>query len=63
VFIVQAKPSEPEGIMKVVKDTREAALQTANDFVNQGAPFVTITADGRVYTAEEFALSIINDAR
>jgi hypothetical protein len=37
-------------------------LQTANDFVNQGAPFVTITADGRVYTAEEFALSI-NDAR
>jgi hypothetical protein len=47
--------------MKVVKDTREAELQTANDFLNQGAPFVTITADGRVYTAEEFALSIIND--
>ena len=24
-------------------------------------PFVTIVADGRVYTAEEFALTVIND--
>jgi hypothetical protein len=24
-------------------------------------PFVTIVADGRVYTVEEFALTIIND--
>jgi hypothetical protein len=24
-------------------------------------PFVTIVADGRVYTAEEFAVTVIND--
>jgi hypothetical protein len=48
VFIVQAKPREPEGIIKVGKDTREEALQTANDFLNQGVLFVTIIADGRV---------------
>jgi hypothetical protein len=62
LFIVQAKPREPEGIVKVVKDTREEALQAANDFLNQGMPFVTIVADGRVYTAEEFALTVINAA-
>ncbi len=39
--------------MKVVKDTRWEALKTANDFLNQEIPFVTIIADGRVYTAEE----------
>jgi hypothetical protein len=60
VFIVQAKPREPEGIVKVTKTTRRDALEAANDFLNQGIPFVTIVADGRVYTAEEFALTIIN---
>lgn len=60
VFFVQAKPRDPEGIMKVTKASREAALQAANDFLNQGMPFVTIVADGRVYTADEFALTIIN---
>src|SRR4051794_20566669 len=60
VFIVQGKPREPEGIVKVTKATREDALQAANDFLNQGMPFVTIVADGRVYTVEEFALTIIN---
>ena len=29
--------------------------------MDQGMPFVTIVADGRVYTAEEFALTVIND--
>jgi hypothetical protein len=48
VFIVQAKPREPEGIMKVTKASREDALQAANNFLNQGMPFVTIVADGRV---------------
>jgi hypothetical protein len=60
VFIVQAKPREPEGIVKVTRTTRRDALEAANDFLNQGIPFVTIVADGRVYTAEEFALTIIN---
>ena len=59
VFIVQGKPREPEGIIKVTKDTRKDALETANDFLNQGIPFVTIIADGRVYTVEEFAMTII----
>jgi hypothetical protein len=62
VFIVQAKPREPEGIVKVVRQTREEALAAAKDFLDQGMPFVTIVADGRVYTAEEFALTVINDA-
>jgi hypothetical protein len=60
VFIVQGKPREPEGIVKVTKTTRRDALEAANDILNQGIPFVTIVADGRVYTAEEFALTIIN---
>jgi len=60
VFIVQAKPREPEGIIKVTKASRKEALQAASDFQNQGMPFVTIVADGRVYTAEEFALTVMN---
>jgi len=50
VFIVQGKPREPEGIVKVTRATRKDALQTANEFLNQGIPFVTIIADGRVDT-------------
>ena len=63
MFIVQGKPREPEGIVKVTKDTRTDALETANDFLNRGFPFVTIVGDGRVYTVEEFALTIISGAR
>ena len=44
----------------VTKATREDALATAKDFLDQGMPFVTVVADGRVYTVEEFALTIIN---
>jgi hypothetical protein len=62
VYIVQGKPREPEGIVKITKTTRKDALETAMDFLNQGIPFVTIIADGRVYTAEEFAVTIINGA-
>ena len=61
VFIVQGKPREAEGIVKVVKASREDALQTAKDFLEQGLPFVTIIGDGCVYTVEEFALTVIND--
>ena len=42
VFIVQGKPREPEGIAKVIKGTRQEALQAANNFLNHGMPFVTI---------------------
>jgi hypothetical protein len=61
VFIVQGKPREAEGIVKVVKDSRADALQTAKDFLDQGLPFVTIIGDGHIYTIEEFALTIINE--
>ena len=61
MFIVQGKPREPEGIIKVVKETRSDALATANEFFKQGMPFVTVIADGRVYTAEEFAQTLQND--
>ena len=61
MFIVQGKPREAEGIVKVIKDTRHHALQAAKDFLDQGLPFVSIIGDGRVYTIEEFALTIIND--
>jgi hypothetical protein len=58
MFIVQGKSREPAGIVKVTKASRREALETANDFQNQGMPFVTIIGDGRVYTAEEFALTV-----
>ncbi len=43
-----------------IADVAPKALEMANDFLNQGFPFVTIVGDGRVYTAQEFALTIIN---
>jgi hypothetical protein len=61
VFIVQGKPREAEGIVKVVKETRDAALRAAQDFLDGGLPFVTIIGDGRVYSIEEFAVTIINN--
>ena len=61
MFIVQAKPREPEGIIKVVKETRSDALATANEFFKQGMSFVTVIADGRVYSAEEFARTLEKD--
>ncbi|MGC2810455.1 MAG: hypothetical protein WA303_08740 [Bradyrhizobium sp.] len=60
MYIVQGKPREAEGIVKVVKEGRSDALQIAKEFLDQGLPFVTIIGDGRVYTVEEFALTIIN---
>jgi hypothetical protein len=62
-FIVQGKPREPEGIVKVIRQTRKEALETANDFLNEGFPFVTIVGDGRVYTVKEFATTVGNDER
>jgi hypothetical protein len=60
MFIVQGKSREPAGIVKVTKASRQEALETASGFQNQGLPFVTIIGDGRVYTAEEFALTLAN---
>jgi hypothetical protein len=59
-FIVQGKPWEPQGIERVVKDTRPEALESASDLLERGFPFVTVVGDGRVYTVEEFALTVIN---
>ena len=61
MFIIQGKPREPEGIVKVTKTSRADALKAALEFLDQGMPLVTIVADGRVYTAEEFAVTVIND--
>ena len=60
LFIVQGKPREPEGIEKATADSREEALETASDFLNRGFPFVTVVADGRVYTVDEFAMTVVN---
>jgi hypothetical protein len=60
VFIVEGKPRELGGAVRVTKATRKDALETARDFLNQGIPFVTIIVDDCVYTVEEFALTIIN---
>ena len=62
VFIVQGKPRSPEGILKVIKQTRQEAMQAATDLIENGMAFVTIIAEGRVYTIEEFARTIA-DAR
>lgn len=55
MFIVQGKPRAPEGIVKRVEATREKALEAGMDFQGDGFPFVTIVADGKVYTLDEFA--------
>ena len=61
-FIVQGKPREPEGIVKVVAETRPEALHAARDLLNQGLVVVTVIGDGRVYTVEEFVLTFVNQA-
>lgn len=48
VFIVQGKPRKPEGIIKVVKETRREALEAARDPLENGMVIVTVIADGRV---------------
>ena len=60
MFIVQGKSNDLAGSKKVIRDTCEDALETANDFLAQGIPTVTIEAGGRVYTAAEFALTFLD---
>jgi len=50
-------PSDP---IAAAKATRKDALETANDFLDQGIPVVTIEEDGRTYTSQEFALTVMN---
>jgi hypothetical protein len=61
MFIVRGKPREPDEI-KQVTATRKAALEAAIDLANQGIVLIAIVgvADGRIYTAEELATTIIN---
>ena len=47
MFIVQGKPRAPEGIIKVIKETRPAALEAARDLLDHGMVIVTIIGDGR----------------
>jgi hypothetical protein len=49
-----------DGTINVVRDTREDALETANDFLAQDMPIVTIENNGRIYTTAEFALTFID---
>jgi hypothetical protein len=59
-FIVQGKPRTPQGALRVTKETRLEAMQAATDLLAQGMAFVTIVAEGRVYTVEEFALTFLD---
>jgi hypothetical protein len=60
VFIVQAKPWKPEGIEKIIAATRREAWQAATEFLRRKFPVVTVVADGRVYTVEEFAKTMVD---
>jgi hypothetical protein len=60
VFIVQAKPWKPEGIEKVIAANRNEAMQAASEFLRRRFPVVTVVADGRVYTVEEFAKTMVD---
>ena len=60
VFIVQAKPWKPDGIEKVIAATRKEALQAATEFLRRKFPVVTVVADGRVHTVEEFAKTMVD---
>jgi len=62
-FIVQGKPLEPEGIVKVVAETRLGALRAARDLLDRGMVVVTIIGDGHVYKVDEFALTFVNQIR
>ena len=60
VIIVQAKPWKPDGIEKVIATTRKEALQAATEILRRKFPVVTVVADGRVYTVEEFAKTMVD---
>jgi hypothetical protein len=57
---VRGTTGDLDGTSNVVRDTREDALETANDFLAQDMPIVTIENDGPIYTTAEFALTFID---
>jgi hypothetical protein len=59
-FIIQGKPRSPAGILRVIKETRHEAMQAALDLRDSGMAFVTLIAEGHVYTIDEFALSFLD---
>ena len=62
VFTVRSYSHEPgTGSVTVSKATREDALATAIEMLEQGIPIVTIIGDGRTYTTTEFALIFGNE--
>jgi hypothetical protein len=58
-YIVQAGDSNHGGISKTVAD-RKRALAIAVKWGSQGRSGVTISGDGRIYTAKELAREIID---
>jgi len=59
-YIVQANlPGDDAATITVL--TREEALKTAVGWQEDGHAGVKIIGDGRMYTPEEFALTIINN--
>lgn len=58
-FIVQGKPRTPAGILRVIKETRHEAMEAAIGLRDNGMAFVTIIAEGHVYTMDEFALTFL----
>ena len=62
VFTVRGYSHEPGTVsVTVSKATREDALATAIEMLEQGIPIVTIIGDGRTYTTTEFALIFGNE--
>ena len=56
MFIVRGKPSDLAGGVKVIRNTPQDAMETANE----GIAVVTIEADGLVYTTAAFAQAVID---
>jgi hypothetical protein len=57
-YIVQGGADAYGKRVTVSEETRIDALKSAVDLLDQGLKVVTITGDGRTYTATEFAMTI-----
>jgi hypothetical protein len=58
-YIVQAE--DPDGAVSKTIADRKDALATAVNWASEGRSNVKIIGNGRIYTAMELALAIIND--
>jgi hypothetical protein len=61
MYVVKGETSEGRGAIVVTRRAREDALAAAMDFLDQGMPSVTIFGDSRIYTAAEFALTLVKN--